>query len=132
MTAATMAASHRTRAPRAPSRLLTLLEGRALIELGAFIALRPLLGTLPRGDGHPVLVLPGFMASDTSTLPMRRLLRELGYDVHGWELGRNIKVDHGRVRAMRNLLTRLHRDSGRKVSIVGWSLGGGVQTRMLR
>jgi pimeloyl-ACP methyl ester carboxylesterase len=124
MNAAAMTAPHPARTARAPNGLLTLVEGRALFELGAFYALRPLLGGLPRGDGHPVLVLPGFMASDTSTLPMRRLLRELGYDVHGWELGRNIKVDHDRVSAMRDLLTRLFKDSGRKVSIVGWSLGG--------
>lgn len=124
MSTATASAQHQESVARPPSRLLTLMEGRALFELGAFYALRPLLGGLPRGDGHPVLVLPGFMASDTSTLPMRRLLRELGYDVHGWELGRNIKVDHDRVSAMRNLLVRLFKDSGRKVSIVGWSLGG--------
>jgi pimeloyl-ACP methyl ester carboxylesterase len=124
MTAAALTAPQATHAARPPHGIFTLTEGRAVFELAAFYALRPLLGGLPKGDGHPVLVLPGFMASDTSTLPMRRLLRELGYNVHGWELGRNIKIDHGRVTAMRNLLTKLHKDSGRKVSIVGWSLGG--------
>lgn len=124
MNAAAMTAPLREMPARPPSGLLTLLEGRAMFELAAFYALRPLLGALPKGDGHPVLVLPGFMASDRSTLPMRRLLRELGYKVHGWELGRNVKVDHARVTAMRELLRRIHQDSGKKVSIVGWSLGG--------
>ncbi len=103
---------------------MLLAEGRALFELAAFYALRPLLGTLPKGDGHPVLVLPGFLASDSSTAPLRRLLGDLGYESHGWELGRNVRVDSQRVREMEALLLRIHKDSGKKVSIVGWSLGG--------
>lgn len=108
-----------------PSNLLALTEPhRALGELAAFIALRPLLGLLPRGDGHGVLVLPGFLASDTSTGPLRRLLAQLGYRVKGWNLGRNLRVDNERVQAMARCLDALHEESGGKVSIVGWSLGG--------
>ena len=111
-------------AARAPNRLLMLAEGRALFELAAFFATRPLLSALPKGDGHPVLVLPGFLASDSSTAPLRGLLDDLGYETHGWELGRNVRVDSARVREMEALLLRLHRETGRKISIVGWSLGG--------
>ena len=50
-----------------PSLLLMLAEGRAFGEFGASFAFAPLLMSAPRGDGHPVLVLPGFMASDMST-----------------------------------------------------------------
>ena len=50
----------------------------------------PLLMQAPRGDGHPVLVIPGFMASDFSTRPLRRLLKLLGHDVHAWGQGRNL------------------------------------------
>lgn len=109
---------------RAPSRLMLLAETRALVEFAAFYATFPMLAGLPRGDGHPVLVLPGFLASDNSTKPLRRLLARLGYAAHGWDLGRNVHVDSARVRQMTELLLRLHRQSGRKVSIVGWSLGG--------
>ena len=109
---------------RPPSPLLMLAEGRAVLELASFYAMRPMLRTLPTGDGHPVLVLPGFMASNSSTKPMRALLTDLGYDVHGWELGRNVKIDSNRVAAMADQLKRLFVSSGRKVSIVGWSLGG--------
>ncbi|HVR91471.1 MAG TPA: alpha/beta hydrolase [Novosphingobium sp.] len=109
---------------RAPSRLMLLAETRAVVELAAFYATFPLLAGLPRGDGHPVLVLPGFLASDSSTRPLRRLLSRLDYDAHGWELGRNVHVDSARVRAMTDRLLHLYRQSGRKVSIVGWSLGG--------
>ncbi|HWX32882.1 MAG TPA: hypothetical protein VNZ53_36310 [Steroidobacteraceae bacterium] len=52
---------------RPPSRLLLALEARAIWELQAFLAAYPLLQRAPRGDGHPVLVLPGLAASDVST-----------------------------------------------------------------
>ncbi len=108
-----------------PSRLLTLAEpGRAMGELATFYALRPLLRMLPKGDGHGVLVLPGFLAGDYSTLPLRNLLRDLGYDAVGWNLGRNVRVDDARVSAMMKCVDVLHGRTGRKVSIVGWSLGG--------
>ena len=124
MTSATMALDN-ARTARPPSRLLTLAEpGRALGELASFYALRPLLRSLPSGDGHGVLVLPGFMASDTSTAPLRSLLGDLGYRSAGWGLGRNVKVDNARVAAMSDRIDRLADQTGRKVSLVGWSLGG--------
>lgn len=108
-----------------PSKLLALAEpGRAMGELASFYALRPLLGMLPRGDGHGVLVLPGFLAGDYSTLPLRNLLRQLGYDAVGWKLGRNVHVDNARVEAMMGCVDELFERTGRKVSIIGWSLGG--------
>lgn len=109
---------------RPPSRWWTLAEGRAFLELGAFYLSRPWLSQLPRGDGHTVKVLPGFMATNSSTLPMRNLLRDLGYDAHGWDSGRNVIVDHELLHRLENQLKRLNDDSGRKVSLVGWSLGG--------
>lgn len=110
---------------RPPSVLLALTEpGRAMGELAAFMALRPLMSLLPRGDGHGVLVLPGFMASDSSTGPMRRLLAQLGYQTSGWELGRNVKVDNKRVEAMARGAELLAERTSGKISIVGWSLGG--------
>ncbi|MEO7335818.1 MAG: alpha/beta hydrolase, partial [Caldimonas sp.] len=75
---------------RPPSRALQLLELRAFGEFSASLALLPLLRRAPRGDGHPVLVLPGLIASDGSTLPLRSYLSDRGYEVHGWRLGRNM------------------------------------------
>ncbi len=124
MTAMTAAREARAIEARPPHKLLALAEGRAVLELAAFVATRPILGMLPKGDGHPVLVLPGFLASDSSTKPMRRLLDDLGYASFGWELGRNVRVDLARVHEMEALLLKIFRESGRKVSIVGWSLGG--------
>ena len=112
-------------AHRPPSDWLALTEApRAIFEFASFLALRPLLSFLPRGDGHPVLVLPGFLASDTSTVPLRKLLIDLGYDAVGWDLGRNVQITETRVKAMGACLSALHQRTGRKVTIIGWSLGG--------
>ena len=124
MTATTASRSARKIEARPPHRLLALAEVRSVFELAAFVALRPILRLLPKGDGHPVLVLPGFLASDSSTKPMRRLLDDLGYASYGWDLGRNLRVDLQRVHEMERLLLKIFQESGRKVSIVGWSLGG--------
>jgi len=109
---------------RAPSLLLMLAEARSLFELNSSLLLSPLLMRAPKGDGHPVLALPGFLASDLSMAPMRRYLREIGYDTHAWNMGRNIG-GLARIRAaLRDRLAEIHDSTGRKVSIVGWSLGG--------
>ena len=125
MTAATVKhTSSRSSTHRPPSRLLQLLELRAFGELGASLALLPLLRKAPHGDGHPVLVLPGLIASDTSTAMLRAYLADRGYAVHGWGLGRNMGLRPGLERQMKARLREIHRESGRRVSIVGWSLGG--------
>lgn len=110
---------------RPPSRIWALTEpSRAMAEFASFVALRPMMNALPKGDGHGVLVLPGFMASDSSTRPMRSLLKSLGYEAEGWGLGRNIKVDNARIEAMAECVRDLAERTGGKISIVGWSLGG--------
>src|SRR4030081_1144826 len=107
-----------------PSRTLMFLEGRAFSELGAFLGALPLLGLTPKGDGHPVLVLPGLVASDSSTRPLRSFLNNRGYAVSGWRQGRNLGLRDGVQHAMVDLVQELNETHGRKVSLVGWSLGG--------
>lgn len=115
---------------RPPSRALMLLEGRALPEFGAFLGALPLLSLSPRGDGHPVIVLPGLVTSDISTRPLRSFLKRQGYAVSGWGLGRNFGPRPGVQDGMLVLLRDLNETYGRKVSLVGWSLGG-VYARQL-
>ncbi|HUP06927.1 MAG TPA: alpha/beta fold hydrolase [Caldimonas sp.] len=109
---------------RPPSRELLLLELRAIWELTAFLASYPLLRLAPRGDGHPVLVLPGLAASDLSTRPLRRYLRDQGWSSHGWKLGPNHGPRPGVEERMQERLAELHARYDRKVSVIGWSLGG--------
>ena len=115
---------------RPPSRTLMLLEGRAIHELGAFLGALPLLSLAPRGDGHPVLVLPGLVASDTSTRPLRSFLKSRGYAASGWRQGRNLGPRQGVQHAMIDLVHELTDAHGRKISLIGWSLGG-VYARQL-
>ncbi len=118
--------------PGPPSKWLLLLEGRALAEYASLLLSWPLIRTLPRGDGHPVLVIPGFGATDSSTRPLRRVLRRLGYAAYGWELGRNLGMKAGTREALRAALLRLHEKNGAKVSLIGWSLGGVFVREMAR
>ena len=74
---------------RSPQLWKVALETRAFGERLAFDVLAPTLGRLPHGDGHSVLVLPGFTADDRSTLPLRQLLTTLDYQPFGWDLGFN-------------------------------------------
>lgn len=116
-----------------PSKLLALTEvPRALFELGNLAWTLPALLAGPRGDGHPVLVLPGFIGSDVSTGILRRFLKAKGYDAHSWNLGRNLGP-RAIGREGEKLIARLdeiHALTGQKVSLVGWSLGG-VMARLL-
>lgn len=97
---------------------------RAYGEWATSFGLLPFMSLLPAGDGHPVLVLPGFTASDSSTNVLRRFLRTLGYQTHGWGLGRNMGPTARVVSSIPELIHRLSDESGEKISIIGWSLGG--------
>ncbi len=108
-----------------PAKALMILEGRALSEFGAFWLLRPWLSATPRGDGHPVLVLPGLLADDMSTRPLRGFLNSHGYKAHGWKQGRNLGLRGGVESDMLARIDELYERHGqRKISLIGWSLGG--------
>lgn len=107
----------------APSRVNTALEVRALGERLAMPLTSPLLRRLPKGDGHQVLVLPGFTAGDRSTRELRGVLDHLGYRTRGWELGANLGPTPEIVAGLMDLAESIKR-SGERISIVGWSLGG--------
>lgn len=97
---------------------------RTLFEIGSLFAAMPLLAGQRRGDGHPVLVLPGFLAGDESTGILRRYLAHLGYTPLPWGLGRNT----GRPELMQSHLPERLRavasQYGRKITLIGQSLGG--------
>ena len=72
----------------------------------------------------PVLVLPGFYATDGLTRLLRTHLKLHGYQAHGWGMGRNIGLTD---RILDGVLARQDELSARydePVSIVGWSFGG--------
>ena len=75
---------------QSPSLLKLALEARTIIEAGGFALSYPILQTAPKGDGHPVLVMPGFMAGDMTTKLLRIFLKSRNYKSYGWNLGRNL------------------------------------------
>ena len=109
---------------KAPGPLLLMLEGRAPWEFAATLAAAPWLNRLPPGDGHPVLVFPGLAASDVTTLPLRNFMRDRGYTPYAWQQGFNRGPREGVVEACLDRIRMLHERHRRKVSLVGWSLGG--------
>jgi len=105
-------------------RLLLLSEPIRLAGEAATLPwAAPWLMQSPRGDGRPVLVLPGLGASDGSTAVLRGFLDLLGYDTHGWRLGTN-RGPGMLNEALERRLGELADAAGRAVSLVGWSYGG--------
>lgn len=108
----------------APHLLHSLLEPRAFLEAAMLPMSLPLLMQAPQGDGHPVLLLPGFMADENSLFVLKAFLERKGYNVQTWGLGRNLGFRSKHTSALPQKIRYLHHLTGRKVSLVGWSLGG--------
>ena len=108
----------------APGMGLLAMEFRAFWEFAAVLPAWPVLQRAPASDGHSVIIFPGLAASDTSTVPLRRYLQSLGYDVNGWDQGSNFGPRAGVLDAIKDKVHETFAQSGRKVSLVGWSLGG--------
>jgi pimeloyl-ACP methyl ester carboxylesterase len=85
-----------------------------------------------KGNGSPILVIPGFATTDNSTLVLRGYLSWLGYRVYGWGLGRNLGAKtiglHNELLIAR--LDDINRAEGQKVILIGWSMGG-IMARMI-
>lgn len=115
-----------------PAARLLLLEARMLPEIASLaLTARKLRAGLPRGDGHAVMIVPGFGAGDRATSPLRRLLASLDYAVYGWEQGANFGMRPPLKKALNLRLHKLYERHG-PVSLIGWSLGGVFVREMAR
>ncbi|MCZ6831521.1 MAG: alpha/beta hydrolase [Gammaproteobacteria bacterium] len=117
---------------KSPSFMAIARESLSAIEFARLAVALPALALQARGNGEPVMVLPGYGASDTSTAPLRGYLSWLGYDVHGWDLGRNTGNVPGFLPQVADLVRQLSERSGSPVTIVGWSLGGVIAREVAR
>ncbi|GAB91536.1 esterase/lipase family protein [Gordonia rhizosphera] len=109
---------------RTPTLWEARRELRAPLELATSVVQTRFLRGWPRGDGHPVVVVPGFMAGPESTAFLRRHLRRLNYRVYDWQLGRNRAITPARTAALGRFMADLHERYGQRVSVIGWSAGG--------
>lgn len=110
--------------------------GRVILEMGSTALLGPVLRRLPEGDGHTIMTLPGFMGADGSTSQLRKFLNQRGYNAIPWGLGRNAAevrsqniddfLEHrGQTEdVIAGRIEEEFRRSGRKLTLIGWSLGG--------
>jgi dienelactone hydrolase len=134
-----MARSYQSFTPdvRPPLLRHSVMEfGRVLLEIGSTALLNPLLKILPPGDGHTIMTIPGFMGADGSTSRLRKFLNNRGYHAIPWGLGRNASdvrsqdIDEflaHRARTEDAIAVRVEEEfkaSGRKLTLIGWSLGG--------
>jgi surfactin synthase thioesterase subunit len=116
-----------------PSALLGVLEARAPLEGLSLLATWPWLAFMPRGDGRPLMLAPGYGASDVSLYPLFRFLNWLGYDVRHWGLGRNRGKVVQYVRALTERVRDLQSETGgARVTLIGWSLGGVIVREVAR
>jgi len=110
---------------RAPS--LGLLATEPLRALLDYCAAR--VADTPKGigDGHPVVVYPGLGAGAITTSHLRTFIKECGFTVHDWEGGVNTGPEgilDDWLGTLDDRVRQLHELHGRKVSLIGWSLGG--------
>ena len=114
-----------TQAVTGPTFLSAFLELRALAEMTAAVSFQPLLKTIARGDGHPVVVVPAFMTGDGGTALLRSHLKAAGFAAYGWEQGRNTGIRQAFLDGLTEHVRAVsERHGGSRVSVVGWSLGG--------
>jgi predicted alpha/beta hydrolase family esterase len=104
--------------------LLAMEPGRAMLDY--------LFAHLPQrlqvhGDGHPVIVYPGLGAGAWSTSKLRHELTAAGFNAQDWGFGQNTGPRGGVaawISELREAVASVQRTEQRKVSLVGWSLGG--------
>ncbi len=117
----------------APSRLATLLELRAPLDWATVLLRAPSLLSAPRGDGRPVMLLPGYGTDERSMRPLGRYLSYLGYEVFDWGLGRNRGTVDRYIDLVGEKLEAMQPElDGQPTTLIGWSLGGVVAREVAR
>jgi pimeloyl-ACP methyl ester carboxylesterase len=106
-----------------PSLWLTLGESRVMVEAARAVA-DWFADSKQRADAGPVLVIPGLLATDASTWPLRRRLTDRGFAVYSWDLGVNRGPRPGVLRRLATRVRSIARQHDQPVQLVGWSLGG--------
>ncbi len=118
--------------PVRPGVLSAVREMRLPFELVTFGARARHLINAPRGDGRPVMLLPGYMAGEMSMQPLAAFLRILGYRVYQWGIGQNRGDVYRAMNDVGERVEALCEEKGEKLTLVGWSLGGVISREIAR
>ncbi len=106
----------------APSLRLWAAEALEIPKLLAS-PLQPTIKLAP-GDGRPVIVYPGYLTSDWSSIRLRRSLKAAGYAAQGWGLGKNKGARPDLLERLSDALVTATAEAERPAVLIGWSLGG--------
>ena len=100
-------------------------EARWQLELARLLVDPVLRGQgITRGDGRPVVLLPGFLAGDQTLLVLAGWLWRIGYRPSTCGFVANVQCSDKAVERVEHRLEQLHRRHGRRVAVVGHSRGG--------
>jgi triacylglycerol lipase len=102
-----------------------LRETRWQLELSRLLVDPVFRGAgLPRGDGRPVILTPGFGGGDQTLLVLAAWLRHIGYRPHTCGFITNTGCSDRAVDRVERQLMALHRRHGSRVALIGHSRGG--------
>lgn len=85
---------------------------------------------VPRGDGGPVVVVPGFLCSDAPLYELHGWLRRIGYTPYMSGIGLNVDCPTETSKKLARTVERAYVETGQRVRIVGHSLGGMIGRRV--
>src|SRR3954468_11239175 len=111
-------------APRVPLPHIPpmVLEGRVGLEAAALLRDPVWYGTgVPHGHGEPVLLVPGFLAGDSSLVVMREWLQRIGYTPFLSGILMNVDCSDRALRRLDARLEDVHAAAGRPVTLIGHS-----------
>ena len=108
-----------------PHWTLALAESpRVAMEAASLMLGAPWLTRLPKGDGHAVMIIPGFLGGDSLNRSLLGFLKHLGYNAVGWGMGRNLGPDHFLVEDLAARVAEHAKGGDGTITLIGHSLGG--------
>jgi len=79
---------------------------------------------VPRGDGRPVLLVPGFLAGDWALRVMDSWLGRIGYETYLSGILLNVQHSERLLAGLRRKVIEIEKETGSRVSLIGHSRGG--------
>lgn len=107
-------------------------EWRTAREFGRQLAHQPRLLAAPRGQGLPVILIPGWKTPESAMGPLLRYLRRRGHDARPWGLGVNRGQPERDALRLAEIVAGVASEREHPVALIGWSLGGIIAREVAR